>query len=100
MRDLGVRHLSQVGGISFFSVLCLAVVGLNKVLNPLIPLLQQQQTLMSVSLSSSIYVGLMANGTRRDGAMVGGTEGLTSWWASPSSVPRLPSNTLLYSMIS
>ena len=35
----------------------------------------------------------MANGTRCDGAMVGGMEGSTSRCCNPSSVPKSPSNT-------
>ena len=55
-------------------------------------------TPMSVSLSSSaLSLGLMAKGTRRDGAMVGGTEGSTSRCCNPSSVPKSPSNTSRYS---
>ena len=41
----------------------------------------------------------MANGALLDGAMLGGTEGSTSMCCSPSSVPRSPSNTSLYSSI-
>ena len=39
----------------------------------------------------------MANGTRFDGATVGGMEGSTSRCCNPSSVPKSPSNTSRYS---
>ena len=57
-------------------------------------------TPMSVSLSSSaLSFGLMANGTRRDRAIFGGTAGSTSRCCFPSSVPSSPSSTSLYSSI-
>ena len=112
MRGSAVHHLSQVGDISLslFSAL-FSCCGSRQSLKTLdsfvvtIRLLTQSvgsstaiSTPMSVSLSSSVLsFGLMANGTRQDGAILGVTEGSMSRCCIPSSVPRSPSKTSLYS---
>ena len=107
MIDLGVHHLSQVGGISLSSVLysvksldffVAITTTTSRLLTQSVGSSRSSRTPMSVSLSSSaLSFGLMVNGIRRDGAILGGTEGSTLTFCSPSSVPTLPSNTSLYS---
>ena len=108
---LGVRHLSQVRSISpslssaLFSYCGSkqslespdSFVTIKKLLAQSVGSSTSISTPVSVSLSSSsLSFGLMAIGTRRDGAMLGSTEGSTLRCCSPSSVPRSPSNTKIF----